>query len=262
MKLKSLIKIVFIFAAFFIIYNKIDFNQLKNITIENYYFIFLAFLFFNLSQIFSAIRLKNYLENIGISTSKKFQIALYYIGMLYNNILPGGIGGDGYKIYLFEKKFKKGYKKIFQAMLIDRIAGAFAILTLIGFFSNFIFLIFAPIFLFLLQDYFFKEFSKINFLYSIIIQLLQGISFVFILFALGESKNLLNYLTIFYISSLVSVIPISVGGVGLRELSFLYLANFFNINSTFGIVASFLFFIISLLSSLIGIIFLKRIKDV
>ncbi len=54
--------------------------------------------------------------------------------MFYNLFLPGGIGGDGYKIYLLQKNYQTGTKKIFGAVLADRISGmvALVVLALIG----------------------------------------------------------------------------------------------------------------------------------
>ena len=59
----------------------------------------------------------------------------------------------------------------------------------------------------------------------------------------------------FFISSVVSVVPISIGGVGLRELTFLYGLNILGLNPAVGVVGAFLFFIITILSSLIGAFF-------
>ncbi|MEO1923406.1 MAG: lysylphosphatidylglycerol synthase transmembrane domain-containing protein, partial [Nautiliaceae bacterium] len=131
-KIKLFIKIVFIFTAFYIIFQKIDINELKNIKFYNPFFFFLAFILYNASQIISALRVHIYLKNINVTPSFKKQLMLYYVGMFYNILLPGGIGGDAYKAYKFQKAYKKGYKKILKALLIDRISGLFAIMFLIG----------------------------------------------------------------------------------------------------------------------------------
>src|ERR1700761_7528298 len=47
--------------------------------------------------------------------------------MCYNVLLPGGIGGDGYKIYLLHKRYKLPTKKVFWAILFDRLSGFWAI---------------------------------------------------------------------------------------------------------------------------------------
>ena len=50
--------------------------------------------------------------------------------MYYNLFLPGGIGGDGYKIYLLNKKYGTKARKLFWAVLLDRINGVLALFVL------------------------------------------------------------------------------------------------------------------------------------
>ncbi|EDM23453.1 lysylphosphatidylglycerol synthase transmembrane domain-containing protein [Caminibacter mediatlanticus] len=269
--IKLIVKIIFIVSAFLIIFNKIDLNKVKTIQINYPLLLFLAFIFFNLSQIISALRIHKYLKNINVTPTLKKQIMLYYVGMFYNTLLPGGIGGDAYKTYKFQKSYNKSYTKIIKALLIDRISGLFAIFVLIGCliglssFKKYLFLIaliFSPIILYFIQTIFFKEFSFYPFIYSLIIQILQGFSFILILLSLGINTNLIDFLILFYISSIISVIPISIGGVGLRELTFLYGLSLLNLDPTIGVVGAFLFFIISLISSAFGIIFIKGVENV
>jgi uncharacterized membrane protein YbhN (UPF0104 family) len=265
MKIKTIVKFLFILSAFIIIFNKIDLNELKSIKLQSPFFLFLAFIMFNLSQIISAIRIQNYLSQINITPRLSHQLILYYIGMFYNTLLPGGIGGDGLKAYTFEKEFKKGYKAIIKALLIDRLSGLFAILFLVGvllLFTRFyyfaLFIVIIPFILYFTHKLFFKEFTKVsfkNFIISLIIQTLQGISFIFIIKSLGIDTHLVEFAILFFISSVVSVVPISIGGVGLRELTFLYGLNILGLNPAVGVVGAFLFFIITILSSLIGAFF-------
>jgi uncharacterized membrane protein YbhN (UPF0104 family) len=270
-KLKLFIKILFIFVAFYIIFQKININELKNIKIHSPFFLFLAFILFNLSQIISAIRVHLYLKDINVTPKFKKQLMLYYVGMFYNTLLPGGIGGDAYKAYKFEKAYSQGYKKIIKALLIDRVSGLFAILFLIGVlisFSSFkflwflVFLIFSPLALYFAHKFFFKEFRFFPFVFSIIIQSLQMFSFLAILISLGINSHIIDFLILFFISSVVSVIPISIGGVGLRELTFLYGLEYLHLDPAVGVVSAFLFFVISVISSAIGALFLKGVKDV
>ncbi|WP_024791213.1 lysylphosphatidylglycerol synthase transmembrane domain-containing protein [Lebetimonas sp. JS032] len=270
-KIKLLIKIIFIISAFIIIVNKIDINKLKEIKLIHPTLLILAFITFNLSQIISAMRVHTYLKNINVTPTFKTQLILYYLGMFYNILLPGGIGGDAYKAYKFQKNFEVGYKKIIKALLIDRISGLFAIFFIISvliFFSRFdMFLIYAiillittPFILYFIHKLLFIEFKKSflkTFVFSLIIQSLQLISFIFIMLSFNIKLHLIDYGILFLISSVVSVIPISIGGVGLRELTFLYAAEYFPINAEVGILAAFLFFVITLISSSIGILFLR-----
>ncbi len=204
----------------------------------------------------------------------KKQLILYYLGMFYNTLLPGGIGGDAYKAFKYQKEFKTGYKKIIKALLVDRLSGLFAIFLLLGILSFFTsikyafflsLLLFTPFILFFLHKIFFIEFKASflkSFLYSLIIQTLQLLTFISILISLGIDYKLIDLSILFFISSIISVIPISIGGIGLRELTFLYGCEFINLNPAPVIIAGFLFFVINLLSSLIGGIFILKEKYV
>jgi uncharacterized membrane protein YbhN (UPF0104 family) len=274
-KIKLIIKIAFISIAFWIIFHKLNITELKKIELKEPFWLLIAFITFNLSQIISAKRVHTYLENINITPSFKYQLMLYYIGMFYNILIPGGIGGDGYKAYKFEKLFNKGYKLIIKSLLIDRISGLFAIFILLSillFFSSFSsFLFFAvllltisPFILYLIHNFFFIEFKPSfykNLFYSIIIQFLQVLTFIFILFSFKINYHLIDFSILFLISSIISVIPISIGGVGLRELTFLYGLEFLHLNPTNGVIVAFLFFVISLISSSIGILFIEKLEE-
>ncbi len=273
-KIKLLIKILFIIFAFFWIFHKIPLNEFKNIKIQNPLFLILAFIFYNLSQIISTKRIDTYLKNIQINMKFKKQLILYYLGMFYNTLLPGGIGGDAYKAFKYQKEFKTGYKKIIKALLVDRLSGLFAIFLLLGILSFFTsikyafflsLLLFTPFILFFLHKIFFIEFKASflkSFLYSLIIQTLQLLTFISILISLGIDYKLIDLSILFFISSIISVIPISIGGIGLRELTFLYGCELINLNPAPVIIAGFLFFVINLLSSLIGGIFILKEKYV
>ena len=271
---KLLIKILFIIFAFWFIFHKIPLSEFKNIKIQNPYLLLLAFIFYNLSQIISAKRIDTYLREIKINMKFKKQLILYYLGMFYNTLLPGGIGGDGYKAYKYQKEFQTGYKKIIKALLIDRISGLFAIFFIISILSFFTsikyavflsFLIITPFILYLIHKFFFIEFKNSffkSFIYSLIIQTLQGVTFLFILFSLGINTKPIDLTILFFISSIISVIPISIGGIGLRELTFLYGSEIIHLNPAPIIMAGFLFFIINLLSSAIGGIFILKERNV
>ena len=273
-KIKLLIKILFILFAFYLIFSKIPFDEFKNIKIKNPFFLLLAFIFYNLSQIISAKRVDIYLKNIKINMKFKKQLILYYLGMFYNTLLPGGIGGDAYKAYKYQKEFNTGYKKIIKALLIDRLSGLFAIFLLLGILSFFTsvkyiallsILLITPFILYFIHKLFFIEFKKSflkNLIYSLIIQTLQLFTFLFILFSLGIKYKIIELSILFFISSIISVIPISIGGIGLRELTFLYGSEFLHINPAPVIMAGFLFFIINLLSSTIGAIFILKERNV
>jgi len=70
--------------------------------------------------------------------------------------------------------------------------------------------------------------------------------------------RIIDLLVIFLISSIVAILPFTVGGIGARELTFLYLLELIHSDVHIGVTLSILFFIITAISSLIGIVFIKK----
>jgi len=283
--IKTLLKFAVTAAALYFVIRKIDIADILELYRQsNLFYILLALILFALSKLFSAYRLNIYFRAIGLRLAEKTNIRLYLLGMFYNLFLPGGIGGDGYKIYLLQKNYQTGTKKIFGAVLADRVSGmvALVVLALVGasclqiesvnVFTvyNLQFTIFNLVFLLiplvLLSYYFFIKyvypyFLKINlvtYLYAFAVQLLQVACAWFLLLALGETENHLAYLVIFLVSSAVAVLPISIGGVGVRELTFLYGSQLLNVDINIAVGISFLFYLITAVVSLVGVWYVFR----
>jgi uncharacterized membrane protein YbhN (UPF0104 family) len=97
--------------------------------------------------------------------------------------------------------------------------------------------------------------------YSFLVQLSQLVAVVFILKALAIKTAHLAYLVVFLISSIVSVIPLTIGGVGSREFTFLYGAKWLNLDTDLSISISFVFFLITAFISFAGMYYhLKKPK--
>ncbi len=276
--MKTVIKIAISLALVAFVLNSIDIDRLKEILLKvNLFWLLLAFIFYNLSKIVSAIRLIYYFREIGINIANKSNLILYYVGMFYNLFLPGGIGGDGYKAYLLNKKHNIKLSLIIQALLFDRVSGLVALIflgALLFPFSSFdikILFYISIILLFISYPLFFMISKKLNkfLLYfksttalGLVVQILQLISALFIIYSLNSNVPIIDFLVLFLISSVVSVLPISVGGVGVREMTFLYGLKLIGYSPDIGVAFSFLFFFITMLSSLIGIFFLHKPYEV
>lgn len=215
-----------------------------------------------------------YFEALGMKLSQIFNLKLYYLGMFYNLFLPGGIGGDGYKVYFLNKHYGAKIKDLINALLQDRISGLFALFILLcacfGFssFVNMFGVNLVMLFLVAITSFFaifyiskltkkFHSFFAKGFFVAFVLQIFQVLCALFILFAFDITNGFGNYLTIFLISSIVSVLPISFGGIGARELTFVYLLEFLNEGSEIGVALSVLFFIFTAISSLCGALFMS-----
>jgi len=271
-RVKTVLKLGITVLALYIVLSQIEMSRLlEGLERSNPLYLFYALILFNLSKILSAIRLNVYFHHIGVKLSQLANLKLYYIGMFYNLSLPTGIGGDGYKIYLLKKRYGAKLSTLIRATLLDRLSGLVPLLFFAGvlfwrseFYHRYIWLdwiailgtiTIIPLF-YLINLYFFKEYIEV-FVKTLIlgggVQILQLISAVFIVYAIGCSENLTLFLTLFLISSVVAVLPITIGGVGVRELTFLYGLTLVGVDATHGILFSMLFFSITAISSLIGL---------
>jgi glycosyltransferase 2 family protein len=273
---KVLVQLVLTCLAIFIVLRKLELGEIiKTIHSSNLVFLFLAFVAFNISKIISSIRLNRYFKDIKLQITQKYNLMLYYLGMFYNLFLPGGIGGDGYKIYILKKYFHQKILTMTKILLLDRISGLIALLFLTGIlflfssFSQYTLLRYLailgiiaiyPIAL-LLYKYRFKEFVdsfNITNFQAFLVQIFQVVCAYFIILSFGNSDGIFDLLVIFLISSIVAVLPLTIGGVGARELTFIYLLELINKDATIGVSLSFLFFLITAISSLLGVIFINK----
>lgn len=271
------IKIAISLILLFLVISKIDTKKLIFLLKEiNLFWLFLAFIFFNLSKIVSSLRLGYYFKDIKIELDFFENLKLYYVGMFYNLFLPGGIGGDGYKVYLLKKRFKTPLFFLINATLLDRVSGLIGLIFFGGilfFFSSFanfskeigylvlfISILIYPIFLYIHKRLFkrFLLYLKETTLLGLAVQALQLVCAYFIIKALPQTNATIDILTLFLISSILAVLPLTIGGVGIREFTFLYGFKLINQEPATGVAFAFLFFLITLISSAIGIFFIHK----
>lgn len=94
-----------------------------------------------------------------------------------------------------------------------------------------------------------------TFAWGMLVQVFQIISFYCILQSLGIHQLALPYLFIFMLSSVVAVLPLTIGGLGAREMVFLWGAQTFGLANDTAVMASFLFYITMLGASSFGLYF-------
>ena len=269
-QLLTFLKIVISIALIYFIFTKISLDDVvATLKTANLIYILLALVLFAFSKLMASFRLNLYFHEIGISLSQKSNLKLYLLGMFYNLFLPGGIGGDAYKGYIIQKKYQVGIKKTAAVLILDRLSGLlllFLYACILGmlikhsFLSDFkwLFILGMPIsvvvFWFLNKrffNYILPIFWK-SLGYSALVQLTQLIVIFFILKALAIQMHTIPYLFVFLISSIVSVIPLTIGGIGSRELTFLYGAKWLNLTEEVSVSISFTFFLITAIVSLVG----------
>lgn len=279
-KLKTALKILLTGGALVLVFQKIDTAQLVELSKSlTWLWLLPAIVLFVGSKVATAIRLNHYFANIHISLNFWENWRLYLIGMFYNLFLPGGIGGDGYKVYLLNKKFKTPIKELLKASLLDRLGGLIAILALLlgillwieiplpfgnpGVIKVLLlsgFLGVVPGF-WLLQKWFFPNFLSSfwqGIFWSLVGQLAQMATVICLLLALGVQDKMLAYQGVFLLSSLVAVLPLTIGGVGARELVMVYAHGYAGVEESIAVAFSLLFFLITAGISLVGAIVKRK----
>lgn len=121
---KTFLKIAGTSILLFFIFKQIDISQVLGvIKNSNPFWIICALLMFFLVFIFSVIRL-NILLNVGLGQKISFWVVFIFswIGMFFNLVLPGQMGGDIVKLFKISKHSGQTIKST-AAVIIDRIIG-------------------------------------------------------------------------------------------------------------------------------------------
>jgi glycosyltransferase 2 family protein len=268
---KVLLKLAVTVAALWYVFAKIDLQQvLGTISRSNGFYLAGALILFVFSKVVSSLRLNRYLRSIGILISQLAHMRLYLLGMYYNLFLPGGIGGDGYKIYLLSKRYEVATRKIFWVVIMDRIIGVVSLFCMavilfcfvpgMGVHAVYIWIliplsVFATYMIFRRFFPYLLEVFLITNLQSLLVQLLQLLSALLILLSLKVTGNLEGYLFVFLVSSIVAVLPLTIGGIGSREFTFMLGAQWLGLDLNLSIALSLLFYLITAFTSLWGIIY-------
>jgi len=272
--LKTLLKLTVLAVIIILIVRKIDERLLLRIlTSIHPLWILWALVWFALSKFIAALRFNTLLRSDGIHLSTLQNVKLYWLCMYYNLLLPGGISGDGYKIKVLMDHFKRPFKRLLTITLVDRISGMIALgqigLVMMYFipFTEPYRVWIIPAFLLSLiviwQLYRWCHLGTIwwlNTVQSIGVQSAQAIATLGLVFALGQQTHWADYLLLFLASSLVAMVPMTIGGAGAREITFLYGSKYLDIDPEKAVAIAFLFYLVSTSVSFLGILFSLKNK--
>ncbi len=259
-------------AAIWWVFSKISFKEVLSLySTANLWYLIAALFLITLSFILSGFRQNLSFKSTGAHLTPLLNLKLFWLGLFYNLFLPSGIGGDGIKVYLVNKYRQNGVKKNIGAMLVNRIAGLVAVgmLTIVLYFLSgdefkigWIGWLLMPalyLFYYVVLRIFLKSFVPIHaglFGWSMMLQFVQLLSAMMILFAFHQSTEITEYLFLFFLSAIATALPITIGGVGARELVFVYLAQIMHLNKELAVALSLMFNILSAFISLGGIYWL------
>lgn len=278
----TILKIGVSILLFYFVITKISFTEVLNLIKEsNVLLLVLSGVFLLLSQWVSSIRLNTFFHALEYRLSNKSNHVLYLIGMFYNFFIPGGIGGDAYKIYKLHKKFDWNVKKLSAAVFVDRFSGLTAIgmllvLLLIPFVqslswisSSFVLLslailllILIPLVAFVLVQKLFPSFKKVYFktlILSLVVQMLQLVCVYCLVLNFNVASDLFSYLFVFLISVILSIF--SFAGIGVREFVFYQAADLLHYNKDVSVAIGLLFTFLTAILSLTGVFFQVKKND-
>ncbi len=269
-------KVFFSFLLLYLIFTMVPLNVVTTTILNcNPYLLSSALLFNILSLSFSALRSRVYFSHYGLSLKNKDALSIYYIGAMFNIILPSGIGGDGYKIFLLSKLHNFSKLKSLRIIIYERANGLYPLCVLsllilvytpfydINTFSKYIiniciFLVTPCYFIgakYMLMDKFSIALKALPI--SFIVQILQIVSAVFAIYALDANisyEHLKSYVAIFLISSIMAILPISIGGVGVREFCFLEGSRLiYMTNQDFAVSIAVAIFMVTFFTSILSI---------
>jgi uncharacterized membrane protein YbhN (UPF0104 family) len=266
---RTLLKLGVSIAAIWWVMSKISFKEVLGVfSTANVYYLLGALTFLVLSFTFAALRQNLSFRNTGANLSQPLNIKLFWLGLFYNLFLPGGVGGDGMKVYLVNKYRKNGLKKNIGTMLVNRISGLVAVgMIAVGLYYlskldlPFGYALWVGIpalytLYIIVLKFFFKSFVKIHaglFWWSVLVQIMQFVSALFILLSFHQNTSLFDYLFLFFVSSIATALPITIGGIGARELVFLLGAKTLGLDTELSIALSFMSYLLSALISLGGL---------
>ncbi|GAB3260746.1 lysylphosphatidylglycerol synthase transmembrane domain-containing protein [Larkinella harenae] len=274
--LKTALKIALSVLSLWLVFRKIDPAQVWAVLSRAQVgWLMVATVLFILSKIASAERLLVLFTRIGLPLHRLPNLKLYWLGMYYNLFLPGGIGGDGYKVYLLNRLTGTPVKALVAATVLDRLIGllplVYALVVFVvlvpavsdwaGFEIGWWCLVVVPVahgvgklLVRRFMPRFYSAFER-SVGWSVLVQGFQLLQILTLLRAIATPGQPEAYLLLFLVSSVVATIPFTIGGAGARELTFLLGAQALELPADGAVAVSLLFYSITAVVSLTGLVY-------
>jgi hypothetical protein len=250
-KFKFILKLIVTIVLFIFLFNKVDLNKTLFFLKDINFLIIIPVLLYPVGIFISTLKWKKILNsNLDVSFWNLYKI--YWISNFFSNFLPSTIGGDSYKLVRLKQV---GTKNIFISILLDRGSGVFSTLLLIfigsfffdilPFSKSFLLLVLLFLLLFLLSLKFLNKIPLVLKYYEIIIKnkkiifqlvllsilflFLGGFSFWIFFYMFDFNLNFFHLFLIYLLIQIISMMPVSLNGWGLREVSFVSLVSFLGV---------------------------------
>jgi len=246
----------------------------------------LIFIFLIIITIISGYKILLILRKQNINLSLGYLIKITIISYFYGTITPAKIGYLA-KIFYLKKKTGKKLSEVSSSVIVDRVLDTFSLLLfatigsflIIGHYSNLdiILIILLVVLSFLFWFFMNKERSKIvlKIIYLFLIPKkyhsdlketfnnfydnipkIKHIILPFILTMIGWILNYFSFIFIYALITIISLIPITIAGLGTREAGAMLILGLFGVEASKTIIISLLGFLFTdVLLSIIGFYF-------
>ena len=280
---KSLLKYAFAALLLFVILRKTDTGEItayfKKIAFSH---IILCLLLVTLAQVSASLRMRFFFLRNGFPIRPGYAIILFYVGAFYNFLLPGGIGGDAYKVIVAKKRLEMSSRQGIRIMIADRASGlCILILMMLATLGTFnIQFPFAAIVLclsavitligyVLCSHILLKQSPGIMLMslpYSLVTQMLWLMTLYTLWDSLGSHQDFNAYIVLYAAASVASLIPSPPGGLGVKEGTYFYGATLMNqyggtsVDGELGVAISLCIFALTFIASLPGVLWLNKVS--
>lgn len=283
---------------FVLVITKINFKLsqdiLSRVSLGNFLTVLCIYL---LGQTLSAYKWSLISKHTGFTCTFGQYVRFYFQGMFYNQFLPTGVGGDiikGYFLYQHDKTHLKP-EDAAASVLFDRISGVFVLLLLL-LTGNILYFKQLPAWVNLIQLgviaatalgtglMVFLSYKRDLFKYPIVrkilffthlyfdkilvkilaVSLLFHLMVVTIHILIGRDLNLniswSYYLILYPATAILTSLPISLNGIGIREWAYLFFLGLVGIPSSAAFIFALYWAVLMLVTSLLGALFLLNWK--
>lgn len=282
----KLLKLAFGLGVIVFLFSKTSVREfVQLLTHANYVYFILSIILYILGQIICTKKWMVISEKLNFDYPFVNYLRWYFLGMFYNTFLPTNIGGDVVKIAKMNDGKDFGLKRAVISVLTDRITGLyvlifFILLGAIFFHSEFFVnilnfsIVFSGVVGLVIFAYFVKHKDLIpdkyeeiyNFVTGLFekkcvvrIILLSLVFHIFVIFIHCFIASMYNislpfsfYLILYSITAIISSLPVSINGIGIKEFAYVYLLKLFSIDTSTGILFSMTFSMVVLFSSMLG----------
>lgn len=288
--LKRILKVCFGFFLLWILFLKIPGKGVFESLLEaRLSFFLLALVMYLGGQVLCAYKWSVLAEPLGFKRPFLNFVSFYFIGMFFNLFMPGSIGGDLYRAALLAG-LEKSRKRAAYSVLAERYTGGIALLSFcalaVGIYfrsslppvlSTLIFTLLTIGWSFLLtlpvwernfpwvqklarklnlEDFtiYWKHPTKLLWvlILSFIFQFINILTVVLLGMSIKINAPLLSYFFIVPIVDLLSILPISISGLGIREGGYVLMFKSLGVEASKGLACGLLVLTITLISGILG----------